>query len=279
MKNWDDLRYLVAVHKTGSMSSAARLLDTNPATVSRRLARLSETLGFDLFLKTPSGWVANESIGDLIESITTFEHNIETYLNAKDTTESETRGHLTIGTPPTVSAMILMPHLRDFLEVHPELELTFNTMLYQEALGETDLFLTPVRPEQGRLIVRYVGKVATNIYCFPDSPRDGRWVGLLRMHEKFAPMQHARNIMGGGDPVIRVEMMLDSALAVQRTRLPGIMTASAAAAIPDLELFDPEAKPNTSPLYLCFHETRRRDPVLQIVADWMADCVSRQDAT
>ena len=50
MKNWDDLRYLIAVHKTGSMSAAARLLDTNPATVSRRLARLGETLGCDLFI-------------------------------------------------------------------------------------------------------------------------------------------------------------------------------------------------------------------------------------
>ncbi|WP_163850589.1 LysR family transcriptional regulator [Pseudooceanicola aestuarii] len=279
MKNWDDLRYLVAVHKTGSMSSAARLLDTNPATVSRRLARLSETLGFELFLKTPSGWVANDAVGELIDSITTFENDLESYLNAKDTTATETRGHVTIGTPPTVAAMVLLPGLRDFIEKYPELELTFNTLLYQEALGETDLFLTPVRPEQGRLVVRYVGKVSTNVYGFEDSPRDGRWVGLLRVHEKFAPMQHARAIMGGADPDIRMETMLDVCRAVTRTRLPGVMTLSAARSIEGLQVFDPEAKPNTSPLYLCFHETRRKDPVLQTVADWASECVGLQEAT
>ena len=52
MNNWDDLRFLVALSKTGTMTAAAKSLGTNTATVSRRIERLSETLGMPAFIKT-----------------------------------------------------------------------------------------------------------------------------------------------------------------------------------------------------------------------------------
>ncbi|NIZ09940.1 LysR family transcriptional regulator [Pseudooceanicola sp. HF7] len=271
MKNWDDLRYLVAVHKTGSMSAAARLLDTNPATVSRRLARLSETLGFDLFLKTPQGWTANEAIDDLIESITAFENEIESYLNAREQTGDEVVGKINIGCPPSIASYVLFPGLKDFLAQHPGLEITFTGQFYQEALGDNDLFVSALRPQQGRLIVRFVGKYATNVYGYPDSPRDGQWVGLHSRHERFPPSQHARTILGGRDPIIRVETLYEVMNTLQATRLPGLVPTIATSADPELERFDPESPDLLTPLYLCFHETRRKDPLLQLVADWIAD--------
>jgi len=35
--NWDDLRYVLAVAETGSVSAAARMLKVNHATVLRRI--------------------------------------------------------------------------------------------------------------------------------------------------------------------------------------------------------------------------------------------------
>ena len=55
MNNWDDLRFLVALSKTGTMTAAAKSLGTNTATVSRRIERLSETLGMPAFIKTGEG--------------------------------------------------------------------------------------------------------------------------------------------------------------------------------------------------------------------------------
>lgn len=271
MKNWDDLRYLVAVHKTGSMSAAARLLDTNPATVSRRLGRLSETLGFDLFLKTPQGWTANESVGDLIESITAFENEIESYLNTRDSDGTTVAGHVDIGCDPTVSNHVLLPGLRDLISENPDLEITFTNQFYQEALGDNDLFISAVRPQQGRLVVRFVGKFATNLYCYPDSRRDGRWIGLHNLHDRYPPAQHCRTIMGGRDPIIRVETLLDTYRTIRATRLPGTIPVGVAQEDPELIPFDPESRPMQTPLYLCFHETRRKDPLVQMIADWVAD--------
>ncbi|WP_010140386.1 LysR family transcriptional regulator [Oceanicola sp. S124] len=277
MKNWDDLRYLVAVHKTGSMSAAARLLDTNPATVSRRLARLSETLGIDLFLKTPQGWTSNDAVGDLIETITTFENEISSYLNARDASDDTVAGHVNIGCSPSVITYILFPGLRAFLTRNPGLEMTFNNNFYQDALGDNDMFISAVRPQQGRLVVRFVGKYATNVYCYPDSPRTGQWIGMHPLHDRYPPQQHARTIMGGRDPSIRVETLMDTANSIRATRLPGIMPVVAAAADPQLVLYDPDSRPLHTPLYLCFHETRRKDPLLQLVADWITERFGASD--
>ena len=65
MINWDDLRYLLAVARSGSMSGAARALDVNHATVIRRVRSLEKQLGSSLFDRightyviTPAGQVA-----------------------------------------------------------------------------------------------------------------------------------------------------------------------------------------------------------------------------
>jgi len=274
MKNWDDLRYLIAVHKTGSMSAAARLLDTNPATVSRRLGRLGETLGFDLFVKTPEGWVANSAIQDLIESATTFENEIESYINAKTQADEPGAGTIAIGCLPSISTFVLYPSLRKFKERWPQVSMVFNAQKFTEALGENDLIVVPMRPSQGRLVVRYVGRMRANIYCYEDSPRDGSWIGLLKPHDVNGPMQKAREIMGGADPFFRVETMHEVVNTVKSTRLPGLIPNIAARQEPGLQKYDPEAPDIESQLYLCFHETRRKDPLVRAVADWIADCFS-----
>lgn len=261
------------------MSAAARLLETNPATVSRRLARLSETLGFDLFLKTPQGWTANEAIKELIETITAFENEIASYLNARETGTTGANGHVSIGCSPSITANILLPGLKDFLLRHPELEISFTNQFYQDALGDNDLFISAVRPQQGRLVVRFIGKYSTNVYCYPDSPRTGQWVGLHGLHDRYPPLQHARTIMGGRDPVIRVETLLDALNTVRSTGLPGIVPVIAAESDPGLIPFDPDSRPLQTPLYLCFHETRRKDPLLQLVADWVTDRFNAYETT
>ncbi|MGR3320613.1 MAG: LysR family transcriptional regulator [Pseudooceanicola sp.] len=271
MKNWDDLRYLIAVHKTGSMSAAARLLDTNPATVSRRLSRLGEVLGFDLFIKTSDGWVANDSILGLIDTASAFEQEIAAFLNAQERLDAPNRGTVTVGCPPSIMTFMLYPELKNFRQAWPGISLVFNSQMLTEALGENDIILVPNRPTQGRVIARYIGKMHLNVYAYPDSPRDGQWIGLIKAHETQEPMRRARDIMGGIDPSFRVETLQEIVLSAQSTRLPGLMPKIATTRDPELAPYDPNVPDIEAQLYLCFHETRKRDPLLRAVGDWIAD--------
>jgi DNA-binding transcriptional LysR family regulator len=278
VENWDDLRYLMAVHKTGSMSAAARLLSTNPATVSRRLARLSEALGYELFHKTPDGWVASEAIGPLLESVTSFEGEIESFLNANESTAGQLSGAISIGMPGSLAIGVLYPKMGRLVTEHPGIRISLHAQTYRDTLGENDLIISPLRPQQGRLIVRPIGTVHSNIYCFEDSPRDGAWIGLLRNHDPYEPMQRAMSLMGGHPPSMRVETLHDVSEAIRKTRLPGLTLRMDAMTEPGLTLYDKNSPDLETPLYLCYHETRRRDPLLQAVIDWATDAFDTADA-
>jgi DNA-binding transcriptional LysR family regulator len=54
--NWDDLRYVLAVADSGSVSAAARALGVNHATVLRRVAAFEERHGVSLFEKGARGY-------------------------------------------------------------------------------------------------------------------------------------------------------------------------------------------------------------------------------
>ena len=45
MIDWDDLRYFLAVQRSGTLARAARILKINATTVGRRLSALEETAG------------------------------------------------------------------------------------------------------------------------------------------------------------------------------------------------------------------------------------------
>jgi hypothetical protein len=51
--NWNDLRYVLAVARAGTLSGAARALGVNETTVGRRLAAIEDALGVHLFEKVP----------------------------------------------------------------------------------------------------------------------------------------------------------------------------------------------------------------------------------
>ncbi|WP_372605297.1 LysR family transcriptional regulator [Actibacterium sp.] len=54
--NWDDLRFVLAVAEAGTVSSAARQLGVNHATVLRRIAAFEERHGAPVFERTPQGY-------------------------------------------------------------------------------------------------------------------------------------------------------------------------------------------------------------------------------
>lgn len=83
MESWDDLRFLLAVSKTGSMTGAASILKTSVATVSRRLDKISENLGTPPFIKTSDGWVPSAAVTGLIELAVDFEGNLKRELNSQ----------------------------------------------------------------------------------------------------------------------------------------------------------------------------------------------------
>ena len=56
MLDWNDLRYFLAVARSGSTLAASTQLRASQSTVSRRITALEEQLGVQLFVRKPSGY-------------------------------------------------------------------------------------------------------------------------------------------------------------------------------------------------------------------------------
>ena len=66
--NWDDLRLFLAVARSGSISSGAKLLDLQHSTVSRRMRKLEQDLGVRLFDKVSSGYALTSAGENLMQA-------------------------------------------------------------------------------------------------------------------------------------------------------------------------------------------------------------------
>lgn len=66
--NWDDLKFVLAVTETGSVSAAARSLGVNHATVLRRIAAFEEAHGSEIFERTQQGYRLRPDRADVIEA-------------------------------------------------------------------------------------------------------------------------------------------------------------------------------------------------------------------
>ena len=56
MIDWDDLRFVLAVARSGSALRAAHELGVNQTTVTRRMTHIEAAIGADLFQRKPSGY-------------------------------------------------------------------------------------------------------------------------------------------------------------------------------------------------------------------------------
>ncbi len=123
MIDWDDVRYFLAVARSGSVRAAAERLGVNHSTVLRRIAQLEEHLGAQMFEKLPSGYRltnAGEEVLQFAEQMEASSNRLETRVSGRD---QSVRGLLRVTLAPTLATHLLMPDFADFARLHREIEM------------------------------------------------------------------------------------------------------------------------------------------------------------
>ena len=123
MDNWDDIRFFLAVARSGSVRAAASALGVNHSTVLRRVSQLEAQLSARLFEKLPSGYTltpAGEEILELAADMENASSKLQTQVFARDQSLS---GTLRVAMPPSLATDLLMPDLAEFAKQHPAIEL------------------------------------------------------------------------------------------------------------------------------------------------------------
>ena len=127
MIDWDDVRYLLAVARVGSVRAAAQRLRVNHSTVLRRIAQLEERLGAQMFEKLPSGYRLTDAGEEVLEFAGEMEassNELETRVFSRD---QSVRGLLRVTLARTLATHLLMTDFADFARLHPEVEMEIQS--------------------------------------------------------------------------------------------------------------------------------------------------------
>ncbi|GAA4228171.1 DNA-binding transcriptional LysR family regulator [Sagittula marina] len=270
MDNWDDLRFLAALARTGTMKLAAQKLGTNTATVSRRIDRLSERLGEPAFIKTPDGWKPSKAVEALIQVAQSFDGQIQSALHSR-AAPPEAPVQVKLGCTPFVLRNLLIPGMERHAGLLDGIGLLFADRLMKDGLGDNDIVVQAERPEQGRVITRKVGSLGFRYYRPREVKCDKNWVGFSDALDDN-PLQRIGFDHFGRPPRMRVDSMDALKSVIKSMGIAGPLPDVIAAGDPELELLDSNAEPIVSEFWLLYHESRRSDPVIRATANFVLRC-------
>lgn len=124
MDNWDDLKFVAAVARYGGLSGAARALNVNHSTVSRRLSALEARIGARLFERLASGLTPTNEGNEAIAAAKRIEAEffaLDRRIVARDTV---LEGPLRVTAPQLIFTAQLAEIMARFGELNPQIELT-----------------------------------------------------------------------------------------------------------------------------------------------------------
>ncbi len=267
LDNWDDLRFVLAVARHGTMSAAARHLNTNVATVSRRLDRLGHALAVPLFEKRGGGLVATGAATDLARVAETLEQTLRARIADIRTGTPEEPLPFELAAPPAVHRRFVLPRAQALARHLPHVALTMTDKIATQGLGQADIQIRVGRPDAGRLRVRRFRDYALRVYLPRGAPLGPDWIGLTRRH---AEADTLRELHSDAAPLPRCRVE-DMPMALEMAMATGLPTL-----LPDF-LVGPNTTmvaadlPGRIPgeLWIAWHETRHGDPTLRALVDWL----------
>lgn len=162
LERWDDVRFFLAVARTGSFTRAARALGTDQSTVSRRIAALEDEVGGPLFERTPRGPIPTELGARLREGATRVEAEMLRLADLAREGDPQPRGLVRVATIESIAIHFLVPRVLPALSrTHPEIEIALPTGFAALDLAnqEADVALRFFRSARGDLVGRRLARL------------------------------------------------------------------------------------------------------------------------
>lgn len=188
--DWDDLRYVLAVARAGSLSGAARELSVMHSTMLRRIDAIEEKLQVRLFERFRNGYVPTEAgaaLQRVAEQCEPLVAEAERRIIGGDT---RLTGSVRV-TTSFMAAQYLLPHaLAAFCATHPEIEVEVQAARERVDLSRRDADIAVRISAQvpDYLVGRKLGDIRFRVYSRRDAPflRIGGKTPKLRPAEQLA---------------------------------------------------------------------------------------------
>ncbi|UUX48494.1 LysR family transcriptional regulator [Nisaea acidiphila] len=190
--DWDDLRFVLAIARTGSIRGAARALAVNHGTVLQRLNHVEETLGTRLFGRTRKGMIATEAGEELVRHAAEMDISFRTATLSAAGRDAELSGPIRVSIPFALCPAGIGAVLADFSAQYPliDIELEITDRFTRFADLEADLSVRLAFGVDDDAIGQRVLQYCKTAYAAPetcallaDSPGAVRWLGWAKEDE------------------------------------------------------------------------------------------------
>lgn len=135
---WDDLRYVLAVRRAGTLAGAARTLGVSHVTVFRRVEQLEKTLGVRLFDRKRQGYVATPALGEIIDQAEQIEDQVNAIERRIWRQDQEIQGTVRLTTTDTIANVVLPKILTALHQENPRLSVDLLTSCQQFNITKRD---------------------------------------------------------------------------------------------------------------------------------------------
>lgn len=289
--DWDDLKYFLAVARTGSTLGAGKALKVSQTTVARRIAAFEEKLGLVLFERRQAGYALTPAGAALVAQAEAMEAAATSFAEAAGAQSREATGTVCVTALELYTATILPPLMMELREIHPGLRIELDTAELPRdlAAGEADVALRAVRRASidGSLVGRRIAPDPWTLYCSRD------YAATHRRPTSAEELRQHPIIGGGGEkvwPMYRAWLQrhrLEEAVTMQHSSAIGLLAAVRAGAglavlpsfvadrDPDLVRCLEPIRTDDAELWLLTSERLRHTPRVRAVMDFLGERLTR----
>jgi DNA-binding transcriptional LysR family regulator len=269
IESWDDLRVLLAVHRTGSLLAAGKSLGLSTATVGRRIATLEAALGHSLVTRGRTGTSLEPAATRLIA----LARDLENGLAAERRDRPSIAATLRVSVPDgavLAAAEALLAFRREYPET--DIELIHENRMSDLAKREADIGLRITRSSSSVLVEKRVATLTFGIYASPEyvarylpssrlEPRDVGRHPFIGLDTRWRALPHERWMVSLGAK--RFPFRSSSIVAILEAVRQGVGLAALVehdARNAGLARIEVATRGPTQPLYLVFHRDLRKAP-------------------
>lgn len=283
---WDNLRFFLAVARTGSIRAASDALAVNHSTVSRRINTFEAKLGVRLFERLPTGYALTPAGEDMVESAQRIEDEVVKLDRQVIGRDAQLNGVLRVTMPGALATHLLAPDLAAFCRTYPgiQLELAISDEEFNLKKREADVAIRLTSNPPDYLVGRQLVKPAKGVYASaayleqhnPDThPENMQWLGW---EDSVSYPQWVKESNFPSTPIFHqtdnILVQLEAARAgMGLTMLPCFM----ADPIPDLHRLGPASQASSScgDIWILTHQDLRSTARVRSFIDFMVEVFER----
>ena len=288
---WSDFKVLLALHRAGSVAGAARLLQVDNSTVSRRLAALEEAVEAKLLIRGGREFTWTTAGRTLIEAGEAMEAAATAALRVVRTAKVELSGTVRISVPPGFVPVLMSQVLPALRQAHPSLrvELDGGFQRVDLAKGEADIAVRMMRPEEPDLVA--CGPFACGWFAYAsasyleargcpesfDALASHSLVLYIEALHRVSPLRWMEAYRGEARELMRVDNLEVACQAIAAGGGIAVLPCVIADAVPELRRVFPERVAVNSG-WVVFHEAARDTSRVRVVAEALKDFFHSNEA-